>query len=131
MIGLITARSHYPLHSLRLLWRHSSQIMMGQAHVVLNISPILKPTCMETSLSGIACLLVIRQGGYEYYSGTNRRTWYFPITFPHACLSAMNTLMRDGSSGDGNMDTVYNLSKTSLNYRSDNGCGSYRIAIGY
>ena len=62
MIGLITARSHYPLHSLRLLWRHSSQIMRGQAHVVLNISPILKPTCMETSLSGIACLLVIRQG---------------------------------------------------------------------
>nr|DAL98866.1 MAG TPA: hypothetical protein [Caudoviricetes sp.] len=37
--------------------------MRGQAHVVLNISPILKPTCMETSLSGIACLLVIRQGG--------------------------------------------------------------------
>lgn len=131
MIGLITARSHYPLHSLRLLWRHSSQIMRGQAHVVLNISPILKPTCMETSLSGIACLLVIRQGGYEYHSGTDRRTWYFPIAFPHACLSAMNTLMYDGSSGDGNMDTVYNLSKTSLNYRSDNGCGSYRIAIGY
>ncbi len=75
--------------------------------------------------------LVTRQGGYEYHSGTDRRTWYFPIAFPHACLSAMNTLMRDGSSGDGNNDTVYNLSRASLNYRSDNGCGSYRIAIGY
>ena len=75
--------------------------------------------------------LVCRQGGYEYHSGTDRRTWNFPIAFPHACLSAMNTLMHDGSSGDGNNDTVYNLSKTSLNYRSDNGCGSYRIAIGY
>ena len=74
---------------------------------------------------------IIIQGGYEYYSGTGRRTWTFPVAFPHACLSAMNTLMHDGSSGDGNMDTVYNLSKTSLNYRSDNGCGSYRIAIGY
>lgn len=74
---------------------------------------------------------IIIQGGYEYHSGTDRRTWYFPIEFPHACLSAMNTLMRDGSSGDGNNDTVCNLSKTSLNYRSDNGCGSYRIAIGY
>lgn len=50
---------------------------------------------------------------------------------PHACLSAMNTLMCDGGSGDANQDTVYNLSKNSLNYRSDNGCGSYRIAIGY
>lgn len=75
--------------------------------------------------------LAIKQGGYEYHSGTDRRTWNFPIAFPHACLSAMNTLMRDGASGDGNNDTVYNLSKTSLNYRSDNRCGSYRIAIGY
>ena len=74
---------------------------------------------------------IIIQGGYEYHSGTDRRTWNFPIAFPHACLSAMNTLMHDGSSGDGNNDTVYNLSKPSLNYRSDNGCGSYRIAIGY
>lgn len=80
-------------------------------------------------LGGAVPLII--QGGYEYHSGTDRRTWYFPIAFPHACLSAMNTLMYDGSSGDGNMDTVYNLSKTSLNYRSDNGCGSYRIAIGY
>lgn len=74
---------------------------------------------------------IIIQGGYEYHSGTDRRTWYFPIAFPHACLSAMNTLMRDGSSGDENYDTVYNLSRASLNYRSDNSCGSYRIAIGY
>ena len=74
---------------------------------------------------------LIIQGGYEYHSGTDRRTWKFPIAFPNACLSAMNTLMYDGSSGDGNMDTVYNLSKTSLNYRSDNRSGSYRIAIGY
>ena len=74
---------------------------------------------------------IIIQGGYEYHSGTDRRTWTFPITFPHACLTAMNTLMHDGSSGDGNNDTVYNLSRASLNYRSDNGCGSYRIAIGY
>lgn len=74
---------------------------------------------------------VTRQGGYEYHSGTDRRTWTFPITFPHACLTAMNTLMYDGASGDGNNDTVYNLSRASLNYRSDNRCGSYRIAIGY
>ena len=74
---------------------------------------------------------IIIQGGYEYHSGTDRRTWTFPITFPHACLTAMNTLMRDGSAGDENNDTVYNLSRASLNYRSDNGCGSYRIAIGY
>lgn len=74
---------------------------------------------------------VIGQGGYEYHSGTDRRTWIFPITFPNACLTAMNTLMRDGSSGDENYDTVYNLSRASLNYRSDNRCGSYRIAIGY
>ena len=80
-------------------------------------------------LGGAVPLII--QGGYEYHSGTDRRTWTFPITFPHACLTAMNTLMRDGPSGDGNNDTVYNLSKTSLNYRSDNGCGSYRIAIGY
>lgn len=80
-------------------------------------------------LGGAVPLII--QGGYEYHSGTDRRTWEFPIAFPHACLSAMNTLMHDGSSGDGNLDTVYNLSKTSLNYRSDNGCGSYRIAIGY
>ena len=80
-------------------------------------------------LSGVVPLII--QGGYEYHSGTDRRTWTFPITFPHACLTAMNTLMHDGSSGDGNNDTVYNISKASLNYRSDNGCGSYRIAIGY
>lgn len=74
---------------------------------------------------------IIIQGGYEYHSGVDRRTWTFPITFPHACLSAMNTLMRDGSSGDENYDTVCNISRVSLNYHSDNRCGSYRIAIGY
>lgn len=80
-------------------------------------------------LGGAVPLII--QGGYEYHNGVDRRTWTFPITFPHACLTAMNTLMYDGSSGDGNMDTVYNLSRASLNYRSDKGCGSYRIAIGY
>lgn len=90
---------------------------------------VSNPDSWWVKLGGAVPLII--QGGYEYHSGTDRRTWTFPIVFPHACLSAMNTLMYDGSSGDGNMDTVYNLSKTSLNYRSDNRCGSYRIAIGY
>ena len=86
---------------------------------------------MVPTTNSIALAQGYKQGGYEYHSGTDRRTWTFPITFPHACLTAMNTLMRDGSAGDENNDTVYNLSRASLNYRSDNGCGSYRIAIGY
>lgn len=90
---------------------------------------VSNPDSWWVKLGGAVPLII--QGGYEYHSGTDRRTWTFPIVFPHACLSAMNTLMYDGSSGDGNMDTVCNLSKTSLNYRSDNRCGSYRIAIGY
>ena len=90
---------------------------------------VSNPDSWWVKLGGMIPLII--QGGYEYHSGTDRRTWHFPIAFPHACLSAMNTLMHDGSSGDANNDTVYNLSRASLNYRSDNRCGSYRIAIGY
>ena len=124
MIGLITARSHYPLHSLRLLWRHSSQIMRGQAHVVLNISPILKPTCMETSLSGIACLLVIRQGGNKSVPVT------FPINFPTKCISVIALLQ---SSEDSNMSKnrirVVNISNTGFSIQNPQDTYMY-IAIG-
>ena len=90
--------------------------------MVLNISPILKPTCMETSLSGIACLLVIRQGGFG--SGY--------ITYPIAFSSFLSVVIQGKQSSGSCEFRVWNTSKTGFQTAGDRETqGLFWIAIGY
>lgn len=73
---------------------------------------------------------LIIQGIYKYVDSTEKQYVTFPIEFPNACLTVTNTIMYDGSSGQGNYDTVYRVTKAGMNYRGDNRSGVYLLMIG-
>lgn len=76
---------------------------------------------METSLSGIACLLVIRQGG----NCNIKSTVYFPIAFPSFCGAV--TL---GQIYSGRSDHYGNVKSITKTYFKKDEWDSRYIAIG-
>ena len=74
--------------------------------------------------------LVYRQGIYKYVDSTAKQYARFPIAFPNACFTVTSTIVYDGSSGNANFDTVYQVTRVGMNYRGDNRCGVYLLMIG-
>ena len=75
---------------------------------------------------------IIIQGIHNnWVDSTKRQSCIFPIRFPNACLMAQNTIEYFGGSGDANMDTVYRVTQSGMDFRCDTKCGIYLLMIGY
>lgn len=79
---------------------------------------------METSLSGIACLLVIRQGV------TGRNTCNWPVSFPSKCLMAFAQFTAQNDNDDmWNNDVIMYFSRDTVRCGGE-GRYFYHIGIG-
>lgn len=75
--------------------------------------------------------LIIQGIHNKWVDSTKRQSCTFPIRFPNACLMAQNTIEYFEGSGDANMDTVYQVTQTGMDFRCDTKCGIYLLMIGY
>lgn len=87
---------------------------------------------METSLSGIACLLVIRQGGYGWVKGSSTE-FTFPVSFSvilgASCIAISSAEVNGGSSG--HWLKAMGKSKIVCNPNFTAGASMVWLAIGY
>lgn len=89
---------------------------------------ISNPDAWWVKLGGKFPLII--QGIYKYVNSNQKQYVKFPIEFPTACFSATNTIVYNGSSGNSNYDTVYQVTRVGMNYCGDNRCGVYLLMIG-
>ena len=89
---------------------------------------VSNPDAWWVKLGGKFPLII--QGVYKYVDNTAKQYVKFPIEFPNACFTATNTIVYDGSSGNSNFDTVYQVTRVGMNYRGDNHSGVYLLMIG-
>ena len=74
--------------------------------------------------------LIIQGIHNSWVDSTKKQSCTFPIRFPNACLMAQNTIEYFEGSGDANMDTVFQVTQSGMDFRCDTKCGIYLLMIG-